>query len=187
MNSTRKMLISGLVGLGLVGTLAAGVGVASEATAATPGPAATPGATLSYRGGPFGGMSEMMSGRTMPITAVATYLGLSVTDLQTQVRAGRSLADLARAHGRSVAGLQEAMLAAMTSSITADTTLSGDQKSALLALMRDRVAAMVTSAGRSGVGCPLLGQNAAGSGTTGAGTGMGAMGGMAAWMGAARA
>jgi hypothetical protein len=47
MNSTRKMLISGLVGLGLVGTLAAGVGVASGATAAAPGPAAAPSATLS--------------------------------------------------------------------------------------------------------------------------------------------
>jgi hypothetical protein len=44
--------------------------------------------------------------------AVASYLGLTGTELRTQLRAGKSLAQIATAQGKSVDGLKAAILAA---------------------------------------------------------------------------
>jgi len=56
-----------------------------------------------FHGGPhvFG---EKLSG-------AATYLGLSETQLRTKLEAGQSLADLAKAQGKSVDGLMQALVA----------------------------------------------------------------------------
>jgi cytochrome c553 len=173
MRPTRKTVISGLVGLGLIGALAGGVGIASAATAATaPGTSAasTPSPTPPY-GGRFGGMhGGMAAGQAMPITAAATYLGLSQTDLQTQLQAGKSLADVAKARGKSVSGLEDAMVAAITSNINANSALSADQKSAMLAQAKTRIATMVTTAHPDGAGCGPMGGHMGGM----AGMGQGA-------------
>ncbi len=59
-------------------------------------------------GGPgFGGPGEIA--RT-----AASYLGLSEDELQTQLRDGRSLADVARAQGKQVDGLIDAIVKATT-------------------------------------------------------------------------
>jgi hypothetical protein len=45
------------------------------------------------------------------LSAAAAYLGLSESDLQTQLASGKSLADIAKAQGKSVDGLVTALLA----------------------------------------------------------------------------
>ena len=45
------------------------------------------------------------------LAAAATYLGLSATELQTQLAAGKSLADVAKAQGKTVDGLVSALVA----------------------------------------------------------------------------
>src|SRR5205085_9304133 len=56
--------------------------------------------------GPFG----ILWGDTM--AAAATYLGLSLGDLRAELGAGKSLADIATAHGKTSAGLKAALTAA---------------------------------------------------------------------------
>jgi hypothetical protein len=175
MSAMRKTVISGLVGLGLVGAVAGGVGIAS---AATPGPAAPSSSALPYGGMHlggmhFGGMQGMMaSGQQLPIAAAATYLGLSLADLQARLLAGTSLADVAKAQGKSVSGLEDALVVAMTSTVNANGALSADQKAAMLALVKSHVATMVTTAHATGVGHPLGGMTGAGAGRSGMGAGM---------------
>lgn len=135
-----------------------GVGIASAATGDTTGTAATATApTPHFGGGHFAAMHGSGSGRAMPITAAADYLGLSQTDLQSQLQSGKSLADVAEDQGRSVSGLEEAMVAAMKSDIDANDALSADQKSAMLTLAESHVATMVTTAHPDGAGCGLMG------------------------------
>lgn len=51
-------------------------------------------------------------GRRTLLNAAAVYLGLPEADLMTQLRGGKSLADVAAAQGRSTTGLKAAVLAA---------------------------------------------------------------------------
>lgn len=174
MKALRRTVVGGLAGLGLIGALATGVGIAS---ATTPSPAPNGGAGLGNgRHAPMGGMmglmGGMMPGHAVPITAAATYLGMSQEDLRTQLANGTSLADIAKARGKSVSGLQDAIVAAMTSGINADTTLSPAQKAAMLTMVKNHVATMVTTGRAAGAGCPMKGT----TGRGGAGTMMGGTG-----------
>ena len=45
--------------------------------------------------------------------ASAEYLGMSADDLRSQIQAGKSLADIAKAEGKSVEGLKQALQAAL--------------------------------------------------------------------------
>jgi hypothetical protein len=45
------------------------------------------------------------------LSAAADYLGLSEAQLRTKLTAGRTLADIAKARGKSVDGLKQAILA----------------------------------------------------------------------------
>src|SRR5262249_54958283 len=47
------------------------------------------------------------------LDAAATYLGLTEDQLRTQLESGKSLADVAKAQGKSVDGLKQAMLTAI--------------------------------------------------------------------------
>ncbi len=64
------------------------------------------------RGG-FGGGREGGPGDhfRMGPSAAATYLGLTEAELRTQMMAGKSLADIAKAQGKTVAGLEAALAA----------------------------------------------------------------------------
>jgi lambda repressor-like predicted transcriptional regulator len=67
---------------------------------------------------------------------VATYLGLKPADLATQLRSGKSLADIAKAQGKTVEGLKTAITDAATKQLDAAVTagrLSKDQETKLLA------------------------------------------------------
>jgi nucleoside 2-deoxyribosyltransferase len=73
-------------------------------------------------------MYGIWSGQQPVMTAAADYLGLSLTLLRTQLHSGTSLAGIATAQGKPVSGLKDAILAAMTSRINANTALTAQQR-----------------------------------------------------------
>jgi hypothetical protein len=85
----------------------------------------------------------MQAGQQPVMTAAADYLGLSLTQLRTQLHPGTSLADIAKAQGKPVSGLKDAILAAMTSRINANTALTAQQKAAMIDQVNSRLDAMI--------------------------------------------
>lgn len=69
-----------------------------------------PGFGHGHHAGPFAG------------AAVAKYLGLTEAQLIAQLRAGRSLADIASAQGKTVAGLKDAIVSAAKAHLDQDVT-----------------------------------------------------------------
>jgi hypothetical protein len=67
------------------------------------------GPRFGMRGGPFGGPHDGPRGE---LKAVADYLGLTPAKLFEQLRAGKTLADVAKAQGKPLAGLEQAIVAA---------------------------------------------------------------------------
>lgn len=114
-------------------------------------------------GGPGGfGGAELGS-------AAADYLGLDESALREQLEDGRSLADVARAQGKSVDGLQDAIVAATKTRLDKavdDGWLGAKQRDAILSELRDHVDELVAGtrpapprlgdrrAGRRGRDCP---------------------------------
>ena len=145
MKLTRKHLVTGLAAAGLLaGALTAG-GVALASTGPAPASATSASATPSYGPGTgdCGGMYGMWSGQEPVMTGAADYLGLSLTQLRTQMHSGTSLADIAVAQGKSVSGLKDAILAAMTSRINADTALTAQQRAAMISQMKSHLDTMI--------------------------------------------
>src|SRR6266576_1952223 len=69
------------------------------------------------------------------LQTAADYLGISVSDLQTDLKAGKSLADEAKAKGKSVDGLVQALLAPLKTDLDKRVTagdLTAAQESAIL-------------------------------------------------------
>jgi hypothetical protein len=91
------------------------------------------------------GMSGMWSGQEPVMTAAADYLGLSPTQLQAQLRSGTSLAGIAEAQGKTISGLKNALLAAMTSRINAISALTAQQKAAMISEAKDHLDAMINT------------------------------------------
>lgn len=147
MRVNRKGVTIGLLGLAMVSAVAAG-GVATAATTSRP---PTPAAVCSGDGA-FGNGYGMAVGSRAPMAAAATYLGVSQAELQTQLRSGKSLADVAGAQGRSVTGLQDAMVAAVKVNLDANSTLTAAQKTARLALIKSEIATMATEVHAPGDG-----------------------------------
>lgn len=162
MKLNRKNVTVGIAGLGLLGVLAGGVSVAAAATGSAGAPTPSPSAGVCPYGGMPGmgfGMRGMANGENSPVTAAAEYLGLSQADLRTQLRAGKSLADVANAEGKPVAGLKDAMVAAVRKNLDANTTLTTDQKTAMLDWMKGHIDTMVNMAHPAGAGMgPMGGQ-----------------------------
>jgi hypothetical protein len=88
-------------------------------------------------------MYGMQAGQQPVMTAAADYLGLSLTQLRTQLHAGKSLADIAKAQGKPVSGLKDAILAAMTSRINAGTVLTAQQKAAMISQVKSHLDTMI--------------------------------------------
>ncbi len=130
MKLTRKHGVTGLAAAGLiVGALTAG-GVALASTSSAPASVTSASATPSYGPGTgnCAGMDGIWSGQQPVMTPTADYLGLSLTQLRTHLHSGTSLADIATAQGKPVSGLKDAILAAMTSRINANTALTAQQR-----------------------------------------------------------
>ena len=149
----RKSMAFGLIGLGIVGALVTGGVVAAQAATVdeTVGErASTTSSTVGAR--PFGHMAGMSFGQNWPMTAVASYLGLSQTELQDQLQSGKSLADVAQTQGKSVSGLEDAMIAAFKTSLDTNSTLTSDQQLAAVEQMRSRIDTMVNATHTPGQG-----------------------------------
>ena len=70
----------------------------------------------------------------------------------SQLRSGKSLAAVAKAEGKSVSGLESAMLAAATSEINTSSGLSAAQKKEMLSELKSHLNAIVTGTRPSGPG-----------------------------------
>lgn len=155
MKLNRKNMTAGIAALGLLGVLAGGAGVAVAATGSAGAPTPAPSAGACPYGGMPGmglGTHAMAKGENAPFTAAAAYLGLSQSDLRTQLQDGKSLADVAKAQSKSVSGLKDAMVAAMKKNLDANTTLTADQKNAMLDRMKSHLDTMVDTAHPAGAG-----------------------------------
>jgi hypothetical protein len=85
-----------------------------------------------------------------PLSAAATYLGLTTGELRTQLGAGKSLAAIATAQGKSVSGLEDALLANLKTDLDADVAagrITSDRETQILADAKARIAAQVARAG----------------------------------------
>ena len=83
---------------------------------------------------------DMHGGRFLD--AAATYLGLSQDQLRTQLESGKSLADVAKAQGKSVAGLKQAILSdaqAKLDQAVKDGRLTSAQRDQILADLKARI------------------------------------------------
>ena len=78
-----------------------------------PGPLRRPSGPYGGPPGPFGG--ALFFGHASPIAAAAGYLGVSVPQLFNELRSGRSVAQIAKARGKSVSGLERAVTTAIKS------------------------------------------------------------------------
>jgi hypothetical protein len=174
MKRNRKRVVTGLVATGLVaGALATG-GVALASTGATRAPAAAASAGPSFGPGTchvggMNGMGGMWSGQQPVMNAAAGYLGLSLAQLHTQLHSGKSLADIAQAQGKPVAGLKDAILKAMTSRINASTALTAPQKAAMISQVKSHLDTMIN------MDMPHSPGTGMGSHMTGTGSPMGGM------------
>ena len=102
--------------------------------------------------GPFGGFGGHMGmGPGMGhdggfLTAAADYLGLTQVELRTQLAAGTSLADVAKAKGKTVDGLTQAIVKAETAKLDAAVKagrITSDQEKQILAQLELRIGDMV--------------------------------------------
>jgi hypothetical protein len=140
MNLTRKHALAGLAATGIMAGALAGGGVAVASTGPTPTPTMT--ATAPAHGY---NCSHMMSGHHTVLTAAAGYLGVSVDHLATQLQSGKSLADVAKAQGKSVSGLESAILTAVTSRVNAITGISAEQKAEVISEVKSHLGDIVTA------------------------------------------
>lgn len=148
----------------------------TAAAAATPAATATQPASGGCEGGPGGmGFGYGLQAGQRVMRAAAAYLGISQDTLLSQLRSGKSLADVAAAQGKSVSGLKNAILAAGTTQINASTTLSAAQKTKLISELKSHLDAIVNATRPAGLGGP--GPGGPGMGWPGAGASrmMGAM------------
>jgi len=106
-------------------------------------------------GGPggFGHRAEVFIKVDLLQTA-STYLGISAADLQTQLRSGKTLAEIAAATpGKTTAGLVAAIVASETAQIdkaVADGKLTADQATKIKTGLTERVTRMVEHKGPMG-------------------------------------
>jgi hypothetical protein len=86
---------------------------------------------------------------TGPLQTAATYLGISVSQLQSDLQSGKSLADDATANGKTVDGLVTALVAPAKTkldALVAANTITAAQESAILANLTQRVTDFVNNA-----------------------------------------
>ena len=90
--------------------------------------------------GPGFGLHEELHGDFLD--AAATYLGLTQDQLRTQLESGKSLADVAKAQGKSVDGLKQAIIAdaqAKLDQAVKDGRLTSDQRDRMLADLKSHI------------------------------------------------
>jgi hypothetical protein len=140
----------------LIAGIATSALVVSAGTAAASGVAATSG-TATKKAISSVGDGGRPSGPPPFAAAVATYLGLTDSQIQTQLQAGKSLSDIATAQGKSVSGLKDAIVAAMTSALDADVAagkITSAQEQTRIADFTAHVSDLISNTGGPGHGGP---------------------------------
>jgi len=92
---------------------------------------------MGRHGGPGGGHG---------LDAAASYLGVTESELHTQLHAGKSLADVAKAEGKTVDGLVDALVSSAKKRMAADVEagrLTQAQATAMTADLEQRITEMV--------------------------------------------
>ena len=159
MHLTRKTTIRAAAAVTTLGLIAAGTGMAIAATNSRPN-ASSSTAWAGMMGGfarggngqdfgpgmmgGFGGAAGFMAQGEHMMDAVASYLGLSTSELLTKLQNGSSLADLATAAGKTTDGLKAAITSAITSALQ-QSTLTAAQQSAILANLSSHLDVMVSA------------------------------------------
>lgn len=85
-----------------------------------------------------------------PLKAATSYLGLSTTQLMSDLRGGKSLADVAKAQGKSVSGLEQALISAETTRLDKAVSagrISKAQEQTRLSRLTAEIDALVNRAG----------------------------------------
>jgi predicted XRE-type DNA-binding protein len=103
---------------------------------------------LNFRVGPRFGHKGLVFGAGDQLAAAAKYLGLSESALQTQLRNGKSLADVAKAQNKDVKGLEDALVAAQQKQLDKLVTakkLTQSQADALLSRLKSHVDDLVNA------------------------------------------
>ena len=79
---------------------------------------------------------------------------MTQAELRSQLQDGKTLAEVARAEGKPVPGLKNAILAAITSRVNASTALTAEQKAAIIARVKTNLDTIVnaTHPVRAGLG-----------------------------------
>lgn len=93
-----------------------------------------------------------------PFSGAASYLGLSEAQLLTDLRSGRSLAQIAKARGKSVAGLEQAMSAAIKAKLDQAVKagrLTKSEEQRLLSMMASRLRDLISRTGPALPGPPF--------------------------------
>jgi hypothetical protein len=101
----------------------------------TPGPGGGGGG--GFRGGGFGG-----AGPFTDLSAAASFLGLTVQQIQTDLQNGQTLADIAKAQGKTADDLVSALVTAERSKIDSAVSagkLSSDQETKILAALQTQI------------------------------------------------
>ncbi len=109
-------------------------------------------------------------GPGLELDAAASFLGLTEAELRTRLQSGKTLAQVAKDKGKTVDGLEQALLDAASKRLdqaVADGRITAAQKATMLAQLKSRIADMVDGtlpAGPKGMhGPPGSGQGAAGT------------------------
>ena len=133
MERKTKRLAAGLTATGvLAGALAwGGVAVAGQPAAAAATPAALSAAAQQAGTTGTAKLLRVEKAGRLVVTTSATYDGITPAQLRAGLKAGKSLAALASANGKPVAGLENAIETALVNRIDAS-KLSATRKAALI-------------------------------------------------------
>jgi hypothetical protein len=169
METNRRRLLTGLAAGGVLAAALTGGGVAIASTGSAPpatatvlAGAGTPAAVTvaapnGHDNGTKRGAFRRFAWRHPHVVrsafrSAAAYLGLTPAQLRAQLRDGKSLAQVAAAKGKSVPGLENAILAGAVKAIDAHTGWSADRKAAVIARVRSHLNAIVNATFPYGIG-----------------------------------
>jgi hypothetical protein len=82
------------------------------------------------------------------LESAAGYIGITEAQLRTELESGKSLAQIAKAHGKSVDGLIDALVAAAKNKLdeaVSSGRLTKDQETEMLSVLKDRITSAVNS------------------------------------------
>jgi hypothetical protein len=102
-------------------------------------------------GGPHHGFGHF--GFIGRLESAAGYIGITEAQLRTELESGKSLAQVAKAHGKSVDGLIEALVAAAKSKLDDAVSagrLTKAQETEMLGVLKDRITSAVNNTGHLG-------------------------------------